>query len=176
MRYPHGHSNGPAWIRRCRRVGVIALFAAACGASAGSVGAQELPADPPAALRPLDLILDHQQQLELTDQQLAQLDRIRERLVRTNEPLVRRMLTLRRQWQRQRLLSSPDPVRLARIRSAAEPVHARIQSNNRTAMQAVNRLLTRPQRQRLRAIVKDRREQGDAEPAASDEPDAAGQH
>jgi Spy/CpxP family protein refolding chaperone len=142
---------------------------------AGVTGAQDLTAGVPVAPRPLELLMEHGDQLELTEPQIERLNRVRARLARANEPLVRRMLNLRRQWQQQRLLSAPDSARLARIRAAAEPVHARIQANNRTAMQAVNRVLTRQQRQRLRAIVEERRQQDDPGSSSTDAPDVAGQ-
>jgi hypothetical protein len=138
----------------------------------GSASGQDL-AGPPVAPRPLELLIDHRDELALTAVQLERLDRIRTRLTRANEPLVRRMLNLRRQWQQLRFVASPDRARLARIRTAAEPVHARLQANNRTAMQAVNRLLTGPQRQRLRAIVEARRQQ-DEVASSPVEPDGSG--
>jgi Spy/CpxP family protein refolding chaperone len=127
-----------------------------------------LPADgEPVARRPLELLVAHGAELGLTPAQLDRVNRIRERLGRTNEPLVRRMMTLRQQWQQQRLAARQNRARLERIRAAAEPVHARIQANNRTAMRAVNRVLTPSQRAQLRAIVEDRRQQ-DGLPAPGD--------
>jgi hypothetical protein len=76
--------------------------------------------------------------------------------------LVNRMMTLRREWQQQRVatrrVASPEnTARLEEIRATAESTRAQIQENNRMAMQAVNRLLTRDQRARLRTLVEERR-------------------
>lgn len=111
---------------------------------------------------PLELLLEHRDTLELTPEQLAQLDLIRDRLRRQNEPLVGRMLTMRQQWQRERLAAQQggaarETPQLRRLRARAQPVHDRIQQNNRAAMQAVNRMLTPEQRQRLRGIVEQNR-------------------
>jgi len=127
----------------------------------------------------MELLLEHGASLGLTPGQLERLAGIRERLATANEPLVNRMLTLRRQWQRQRGPAGQDRgaqrlAQLERIRAAAEPTHERIQRNNRTAMQAVNRLLTPEQRAHLRAIVEDRRARDVSAPAANDGSSDAG--
>lgn len=107
---------------------------------------------------PLELLLEHREALELTPEQLGQLDLIRDRLRRQNDPLVGRMLRLRAQWQRERMAArgggaAQESPQLRRLRAQAQPVHERIQQNNRAAMQAVSRILTPEQRQRLRRIV-----------------------
>ena len=143
-------------------------------------GAQDLPSagagTPP---RPLELLIEHRDSLGLTSDQLDRLGQIRERLANANEPLVNRMLTLRRRWQRERGIAQKEggqqnQARLDRIRRAAEPIRERIQRNNRTAMQAVNRLLTREQRAQLRAIVEERRKVDGAEAPARGGSDAGG--
>jgi mono/diheme cytochrome c family protein len=88
------------------------------------------------------------------------------------------MMTLRTQWRQARRAARDggerqNPALRERIRTAAERLRARIQRNNRTAMQAVNRLLTPPQRAQLRAIVQERRER-DAAPPAGRDSDAGG--
>jgi hypothetical protein len=129
--------------------------------------------------RPMELLLEHRESLGLTAEQLDRLAAIRRRLAAANDPLVNRMLELRREWQQQRRAArrggnGEDAARLDRIRAAAQPIHTRIQRNNRTAMQAVNRLLTREQRTELRAIVEKRRKLDAASPAADESLDAGG--
>jgi hypothetical protein len=131
--------------------------------------------------RPLELLLEHREALGLTAAQLDRLAAIRERLAAANEPLVNRMLELRREWQQQRRAerrerNEHNAARLARIRTAAQPLHTRIQRNNRTAMQAVNRLLTRDQRAKLRAIVEHRRQMDVSPPDPDGSPDAGGRN
>jgi Spy/CpxP family protein refolding chaperone len=128
-----------------------------------------------APLRPFEVLLQHQEALGLTADQLHRLGRVRERLVRTNEPLVTRMLALRGQWQREAVLEDgrPDARRRERIRRAAEAARAQIARNNRTAMQAVNRVLTPAQRAALRAIVQ-ARQIDDAGPPGNEGSHAAG--
>lgn len=129
--------------------------------------------------RPMELLLEHRESLGLTAGQLDRLAAIRQRLAAANEPLVNRMLELRREWQQHRRTArrggdGQNAARLDRIRTAAEPLRSRIQRNNRTAMQAVNRLLTREQRRALRAIVDERRKQDAASAAADGSLDADG--
>ena len=120
-----------------------------------------LPDEPPA--RPLDVLLQQRAALNLTSDQIGQVDRIQERLAADNEPLVSQMMSLRTQWQQARRAARngrpPDISRIEQIRSTAEDLRGRIQANNRTAMQSVNRLLTLAQRRQLRTIVEKRREQ-----------------
>ena len=127
----------------------------------------EIPASP------LQLLLERRDALELTPEQVSDLERIREQLASTNDPLVQRMMNLRSQWQQERRavrngraqaqaqdkVQDKAPARLQRIRVQAERVRARIQQNNREAMQRVNRMLTPPQRKQLRTIVQERRQQ-----------------
>jgi hypothetical protein len=153
-------------VRRHRGPILLALTLAGLWLPAPVV-AQVAPETGSADERPLELLLEHRESLALTSDQLSRLATIRERLVRANEPLVNRMMTLRREWQQQRAAGrraarADNAAQLERIRSAAEPVRARIQQNNRTAMQAVNRLLNREQRTRLRGLVDERRRQDGA--------------
>jgi hypothetical protein len=127
---------------------------------------------------PLELLLEHGASLDLTSEQLARIDVIRARLAEQNEPLVGRMMTLRAQWQHERLAAREagamrETPRLRRIRAAALPVHERIQRNNRAAMHAVNQLLTPDQRVQLRRIVEQGRRGGPPGPGAL-RPGAAG--
>jgi hypothetical protein len=139
--------------------------------------AQEAPSDVDAAPpRPLELLLEQRASLRLTTEQLDGLEGIRARLAAQNEPLVNQMLALRKEWQQQRGQRGrrgEAAARLERIRADAEPIRAQIQQNNRTAMQAVNRLLTRNQRAQLRGIVEERRKRDAARPPAVRRPGRA---
>jgi hypothetical protein len=149
------------------RVVLVALFLTALTPFAafgqGDQAAGELPPSP------LQLLLEQRDALELTAEQVSNLDRIRERLASTNDPLVQRMMNLRSQWQQERRAArngraqaqeqEQAPARLERIRVQAERIRERIQQNNRDAMQRVNRMLTPPQRRHLRTIVQERRQQ-----------------
>jgi Spy/CpxP family protein refolding chaperone len=121
----------------------------------------DVPEEPPAS--PLQLLLEQRGTLQLTSDQVGDLERIQAQLTSTNDPLVQRMMNLRTQWQQARRAArngrAEAPERLERIRTQAERIRTRIQQNNRDAMQRVNRMLTPPQRKQLRTIVQDRREQ-----------------
>jgi hypothetical protein len=134
--------------------------------------AQDAPAEPGAdEQRPLELLLEQRESLALTSEQLSRLEGIRTQLASANEPLVSRMMALRKEWQQQRQTTRrggapQSAARLDRIRSDAEPLRARIRQNNQRAMQEVNRLLTRDQRARLRGMVEERRRQERVRPPA----------
>lgn len=160
---------------------IVALLTFLACSGAGRAFAQEAAAgnDPALPQSPLDLLLDQGQMLDLSEAQRDQLNGIRKRLAGRNDPLVQQMLQLRRQWQQESRAGRGDgrrraPQRLQRIRNNAERIRERIQRNNRTAMQSVNRLLTAPQRAQLRAIIQERRRQapagGDGNPDGDDGP------
>jgi hypothetical protein len=116
---------------------------------------------------PLELLLEQREALQLTDEQVTRIETIRARLAGQNDPLIARLIRLRARWRAERQAGPlQDASRLRGIRGAAAPIHVRIQQNNRAAMQAVNRLLTPPQRARLRRIVEERRRQGEVRPPA----------
>ncbi|HEX5107724.1 MAG TPA: Spy/CpxP family protein refolding chaperone [Vicinamibacterales bacterium] len=132
-------------------------------AQPGSAFAQDGGPTDDELVRPLEVLRQQQSALGLTPDQLGQLDRIQAGLATDNDPLVSEMMRLRTEWQRERRAARngrpPDVSRIERIRSAAQDVRGRIQANNRTAMQKVNRLLTPAQRKQLRGIVEKRRQQ-----------------
>jgi len=125
---------------------------------------KDLPADPEGQSSPLELLLEDRAALALTTDQIGQLDQIRERLASTNEPLVAQMMSLRSQWQQERRATkkrgggADQQARIERIRADAEQLRSRIQENNRSAMQNVNRMLKPAQRKQLRGIVQDRKQ------------------
>jgi hypothetical protein len=143
-------------------------------------GAQEAAPERGArpAIRPFELLLEQQAALGLTPDQLAGLERIRQRLTSANTPLVARMLALRREWRQagraEQLEGDAD--RLERIRLAAESINARIRRNNQMAMRAANRLLTADQRAQLRSIIQERRKQGAGPKPPGVDPDAGLHH
>jgi LTXXQ motif family protein len=143
------------------RAMLVALFLTGLTPLVASAQGDEVPAELPAS--PLQLLLEHRGPLELTSEQVGDLEQIRERLASTNDPLVQRMMNLRRQWQQERRAArngrEQAPARLEGIRAQAERIRERIQQNNRAAMQRVNRMLTPPQRKQLRTIVQERRQQ-----------------
>ena len=145
------------------RRGFLVLAVLASLAHPAAARAQEEgPADEPLA-RPLEVLRQQRDALGLTSDQLGELGRIQDRLSADNEPLVNRMMELRGQWQQQRRAARngrpPDVTRIEQIRSAAMEIQGQIQTNNRTAMRTVNRLLTPAQRKQLRGIVEKRRAQ-----------------
>jgi len=149
------------------RAVLVAILLTALTPCAAFAQGDEVPGELPAS--PLQLLLEHRGSLELTSEQVGDLERIQERLASTNDPLVQRMMNLRSQWQQERRAArngrgqaetqDKAPARLERIRVQAERVRERIQQNNRAAMQRVNRMLTPPQRKQLRTIVQERRQQ-----------------
>jgi hypothetical protein len=177
---PRGLPRAP--VERRRRISTLRctflLAFVLIGAQPPStVEAQALqPADPGLLQSPLELLLERRASLELTAAQLDRLESIRNRLATENDPLVNRMMELRREWQQQRQAPQKggrqqraerqqNAERQQRIRADAEPIRAQIQQNNRTAMQAVNRLLTPAQRAQVRGIVQERRQQNAAKPS-----------
>jgi len=132
------------------------MLPAGAHAQATGLGDEPLP-------RPLEVLLQQKEALGLTSDQLGRLDRIQQDLATQNEPLVTRMMALRTQWQQERRTarggSPPNVTRVERIRADAEELRQRIQNNNRTAMQTVNRMLTQVQRKQLRQIVQQRRDE-----------------
>jgi hypothetical protein len=154
--------HGPRLLPRVPRRLWLAAALLAFGLPSPAAAQITEPLDDAGARSPMELLLEHRDRLELTPDQVDRLAAIRTRLAAANDPLVNRMVELRQQWQRERLAAHqagrrPNPERMERIRTAAAPLHTRIQQNNRTAMQAVNRLLAPSQRARLRAIVEERR-------------------
>jgi Spy/CpxP family protein refolding chaperone len=121
----------------------------------------------PAPLRegPLEWLLAARAELELTDEQTARLEEVRLRLHTRNEPLIRRLMVLRTEWQRERMLlrrsgAARESPRLQQIRTRSDVLYLQIQRHNRAAMAEVNRVLTPPQRQRVRALLEERRGRG----------------
>jgi hypothetical protein len=154
----------PRPARRPARRRIQALSLVLLALAAPALG-QEAAADvEPVPRSPLEELIERRAALALTPDQLSRLEIIRERLATRNEPLVERMMTLRGQWRRLRANTDARrgdgqaAERLTRIRANADRLRARIQSNNRTAMQAVNRLLTREQRAQLRSLLAERRD------------------
>ena len=160
-REPRGTKGLPVLL-----VLTVALLLPPAARAQSPQGAEPSPPD-----SPLELLLERKAALSLTHDQVGRLEAIRQRLAASNEPLVSQMMDLRRQWQQQRRTRGGAPqnaARLQQIRAAAEPIRASIQRNNRTAMQAVNRLLTPAQRTQVRAMVQERQQTAGAARRESD--------
>jgi len=117
--------------------------------------------------RPFELLLESGSALGLSEGQLEQLRTLRDQLRVANEPLVRRLLQLRAEWQAGAApaakAGAPEPAGRGRLRVTAANLRTRIQLNNRRTMRQVGRVLTPAQRAGLRALVDERRRQrGDA--------------
>jgi Spy/CpxP family protein refolding chaperone len=114
---------------------------------------------------PLEWLLAAHAELELTEEQTARLQEVRLRLHTRNEPLIRRLMVLRTEWQRERMLqrrsgAARESPRLQQIRTRSDGLYLQIQRHNRAAMGEVNRVLTPPQRQRVRELLEERRGRG----------------
>jgi hypothetical protein len=124
--------------------------------------AQDAVGDEPLPPSPIEQLLDQRAALNLSSDQLSRLDEIKQQLASKNEPLVNQMMQLRQQWQQARRAArngrAGAPARVDRIRAEAQDTRAKIQQNNRAAMQDVNRLLRPAQRKQLRGIIQDRRQ------------------
>jgi hypothetical protein len=125
-------------------------------------GAQDAVGDEPLPPSPIEQLLEQRAALNLSSDQLSRLDEIKQQLASKNEPLVNQMMQLRQQWQQARRAArngrAGAPARVDRIRAEAQDARAKIQQNNRAAMQDVNRLLRPAQRKQLRGIIQDRRQ------------------
>ncbi len=163
----------PAGISRARALGwlrralICTFFALAHVPATWAQPAFSDEARP--ARSPLELLLERRDALQLNDEQVARIGTIRDRLATQNDPLVARLIHLRTRWRAERQAGpQQDLSRLRGIRTAAAPIHARIQQNNRAAMRAVNQVLTPAQRGRLRRIVEERRRQDAVGPQGGD--------
>lgn len=124
--------------------------------------AQDAVGDAPLPPSPIEQLLEQRAALNLSPDQLSRLDEIKQQLTSKNEPLVNQMMMLRQQWQQARRAArngrAGAPVRVEQIRAEAQDARAKIQQNNRAAMQEVNRLLRPAQRKQLRGIIQERRQ------------------
>jgi DNA anti-recombination protein RmuC len=124
--------------------------------------AQDAVGDEPLPPSPIEQLLEQRAALNLSSDQLSRLDEIKQQLASKNEPLVNQMMQLRQQWQQARRGARNGRAgadeRVEQIRRDAQDARAKIQQNNRAAMQDVNRLLRPAQRKQLRGIIQDRRQ------------------
>jgi hypothetical protein len=123
--------------------------------------AQDAAGDDPLTPSPIEQLLEKRAALNLSSDQLSRLDEVKQRLAARNDPLVNQMMTLRQQWQQARRAARNGRAqaadRVERIRAEAQDTRAKIQQNNKAAMQEVNRLLRPAQRKQLRGIIQERR-------------------
>jgi Spy/CpxP family protein refolding chaperone len=153
---------GIAWVaRRCTASCAATLLLLLL--TAADVRGQSLDAPAGPGPRPFDLLIESGSNLGLSDSQLEQLRTLRDQLAAANEPLVRRLLQLRAEWQAgaapSARVGASEPAGRGRLRVAAASLRMRIQRNNRRTMREVGRVLTPAQRAGLRALVDERRRQ-----------------
>lgn len=136
---------------------------------AGLVLAAPLLAQGPAmgAMRPgapgqgrmVDWILEHRQELQLTDAQVQRLEQIKQDLAQRNAPLLAQLRQLG--WGDSARMRPPrgdsaarDSLRARRmqLREQARPIVEQLRENARAAMEQVRQVLTEEQRQKLRSL------------------------
>ena len=115
---------------------------------------------------PIQLLLEHREEMALTADQVARLQEIQARVEERNRPLVQRFLEIRRRWERERPANwaTLPPARRRQlqerfqsgIRAESRDLGARVQANHRAAMLRVRGLLSSAQRVRLRSLLDDR--------------------
>jgi DNA anti-recombination protein RmuC len=134
----------------------VSLLAPSTARAQDAVGEDAIPPSP------IEQLLEKRAALNLSSDQLSRLDEVKQRLAAQNDPLVNQMMALRQQWQQARRAArngrANAPARVERIRAEAQETRAKIQQNNKAAMQEVNRLLKPPQRKQLRGIIQERRD------------------
>jgi len=141
-----------------RRFGIAILalaVAAPLAAQAPAVGAAWRGA--PAPGRMIDWILEHRQELQLTDAQVQRLQQIRQELQQRNAPLLaqlRQMVwgdSLRRAREDATVRDSVR-ARRERMREQARPILEQLRANARAAMEQARQVLTEEQREKLRSL------------------------
>lgn len=169
-------SRSRGWFRRSTRVLARSLYlslALAPPAAPAALAAQERPDSMVERARrgPMELLIQHRDSLGLTDDQVARLRDIRDRVSEANSPLVREMLEIRRdvrerlpedarERRRGRGLRDLDPELRRELRPQIERARKllrEIRMHNRRAMRAVRDVLTQEQRERVRTWMRERR-------------------
>jgi hypothetical protein len=147
---------------RSHLAGVWLLAFAVAFLLPAAASAQDAVGDEPLPPSPIEQLFEKRAALNLSSDQLSRLDEVKQRLAAQNDPLVNQMMTLRQQWQQARRAARNGRAqaanRVERIRAEAQDTRAKIQQNNKAAMQEVNRLLRPAQRKQLRGIIQERRQ------------------
>lgn len=113
---------------------------------------------------PVEMLLRRSERLGLSEAQVARLEEIGRRMEETNRPLVARLLEMRR-GLRADFRHDPDemdPAERAEYRrrlEAARPLMREIRENNRAAMREVGEVLTPPQKDEVRRMLRDRHDE-----------------
>lgn len=148
----------------------VLILAALCASAPVPAGAQDVAGAPGPRTGAVDFLLQHRDALALGPSQVRRLEEVRDRLGERNRPLVERFVEVRRRWQRER----PDgwerlgwrERRAARVRFQREvqdevrELREGIERNNRAAVAEVRRVLTPPQRERARGLLRERLPRG----------------
>ena len=136
-----------------------ALLAAPATAQGGQGGerprrAEGVRAGPGAPARnPVAMLLDRREELELTAEQVARLEAVRERVERENAPRIERLRAALGDRPR-RELSDEERARLRGRMQELQPVRDEIRATNRAAMEEAREVLTDEQESKLREIVR----------------------
>ncbi|NIP80405.1 MAG: hypothetical protein GWM90_14750 [Gemmatimonadetes bacterium] len=149
-----------------RRITRTATMAAALALAAAPLAAQGGPGRGPAqgrgfmaggpgamARNPVQVVLDHRAQLELTAEQVATLESLRDRVQAENAP---RWHQLQEAWGDvdPRALSVEERQELRQRMQELAPVRDQIRTTNRAAMDQVHELMTAEQESQLHGIMR----------------------
>lgn len=112
----------------------------------------------------LDALLKHRAELRLTDDQVARLTALDQRLDEQNRALREQFEAaglgeMRERGHRRRDLSPAEREQLRARMQAARPLLEQLRENNRAAREQVRQILTAEQQNRLRELRSERREQ-----------------
>jgi hypothetical protein len=130
------------------------------------LAAQQSPDTAPAAPHhwsrghgPVEKLLRHRAELNLSAAQVARLEEINQRMEERNRPLVRQLVEMRREWgpefRRSRREMTPEQrEELHRRMKEARPLFERIHENNRAAMREVGEVLNEEQKVMVREMVR----------------------
>lgn len=114
---------------------------------------------------PVEMLLRQRSELGLSDEQVARLRVVEQRMEEKNAPLIAELVRIRRELhgERQRKEERSDEQRreVRRRMAAARPLMKQIRENNRAAMREVGGILTAPQKARLRELLRERRDRHD---------------
>lgn len=108
---------------------------------------------------PVEKLLRHRADLNLSEAQVARLEEINRRMEERNRPLVRQLVEMRRQWgpefRRSRHDMTPEQrAELSRRMEEARPLVEQIHENNRSAMREVGEVLNPEQKASVREMLR----------------------
>jgi hypothetical protein len=144
-----------------RRIGTamaaLAVMAAPLAAQGGRGPAEGRMMRGPAAMmrNPVEVVLEHRADLELTAEQVRTLEALRDRVEEENAPRVERLREAFGDTDPRELSAEERDALRARMRELA-PVRDEVRATNRAAMDQVHELLTDEQRGELRQFMRRR--------------------